>query len=77
MAARIEAIVGVDNADCVRATVFAGDGVTWLYLYFDGGNTHHTRIAVHDLPADYMHRLAAAINAVPVETPAAAERRAA
>lgn len=69
MPAKINAAVSIENADRIRATVYAGDGITWLYLYFDGGNTHHTRIAVHDLPADYMHRVALAINEVPVKHP--------
>jgi hypothetical protein len=69
MAAKINAAVSVENAGKMTATVFSGAGITYLHLYFDDGRTHHTRIAVHDLPADYMHRLAAAINAVPVKHP--------
>jgi hypothetical protein len=76
MAAKIHASVSVENAGKMTAKVFAGSGLTYLHIYFDEGQTHHTRISVHDLPSDYMHRLAAAINAVPVVAPAA-EREAA
>lgn len=73
MAAQIVAHVSIYDADVVRASVAAPEGGgTFLYLRFSDPAKFDQKIAVHDLPADYMHRLAQAINAVPlvVEPPA-------